>query len=88
MHFNFTNYLPINIEIEAYRASARIIIAVRQAKVRTSTIISSTTIPICPHLPHGMVAAETHLLVVQCDNKTLLSNSSLFSIPMDVHRNI
>lgn len=66
----FTNYLPISIKIEAYRASARIIVAIRKAKVRTSTIVLSTSIPICPHLPHRMVTVRSPL--INCSvNKTL-----------------
>lgn len=62
MHTDFdsTNYLPISIKIEAYWASARVVVTIWEAKVRTSTIVPSTSVLICPHLPHGMVTAQIH----------------------------
>lgn len=35
----------------------------------TSTVVPSTSIPIGPHLPHGVVAAEKHCYIVKCVNK-------------------
>lgn len=64
--FNSTNHLPISIEIKTYRASARVIVTIRETKVRTSTIIPSTPIPIRPQMPHGVVAAEKHCFIVKC----------------------
>lgn len=62
---NSTNYLPISIEIKTYRAPARVIVTVRETKVRTSTIIPSTPISVRPHMPHRVVAAEKHCFIVK-----------------------
>lgn len=87
-YFSSINYLPISIEIEAYWTSARVIVTVREAKVRTSTIVPSTSISICSHLPHGMVAAEKHCFIAKCTNKLFKTIICYLILPVNVHGNI